>query len=185
MMLLSTLIATFGGPLRQKFGDRLLPGHHRALHAMEKCRTEESPVMIVHCPDCHTQETIPHSCGHRNCPHCQHHEGQQWLERQRGKLLPVDYFMVTFTLPYQLRQLVWQHQRIGYDLLLKLGWQTLMQFGLNDPQLKRKDRRTRGAPHPFAKAGLSSSRPFHRTGRGAGFEASIMAEEKGEVSLSS
>ena len=136
MILLSTLIATFGGPLRQKFGNRLLPGHHRALHAMEKCRTEKSPVMIVHCPDCGSQETIPHSCGHRNCPHCQHHEGQQWLERQRGKLLPVDYFMVTFTLPYQLRQLVWQHQRIGYDLLLKLGWQTLMQFGLNDPQLK-------------------------------------------------
>ena len=47
MILLSTLIATFGGSLRQKFGDRLLPGHHRALHAMEKCRTEESPVMIV------------------------------------------------------------------------------------------------------------------------------------------
>jgi hypothetical protein len=54
---------------------------------------------------------------------------------QRGKLLPVGYFMVTFTLPYQLRQLVWQHQRIGYDLLLKFGWQTLMQFGSNDPQL--------------------------------------------------
>ena len=94
--------------------------------------------MQLQCLDCANQETLPHSCGHRSCPHCQHHEGQQWLERQRGKLLPVDYFMVTFTLPRQWRALLWQHQRIGYDLLLKIGWQTLMTFGLNDPKLKGK-----------------------------------------------
>ena len=136
MILLSTLISRFGGALREQFGKRLLPSHERALGAMAICRTNESPVMRVRCLDCGTQEIIPHSCGHRSCPHCQHHEGQQWLERQRGKLLPVDYFMVTFTLPAQWRALLWQHQRIGYDLLLKLGWQTLKAFGLNDVHLK-------------------------------------------------
>ncbi len=138
MILLSTLINTFGGALREQYGSRLLPGHERALHAMQGCRTQASSVLLAQCSECGTQEVIPHSCGHRNCPHCQHHEGQQWLERQRGKLLPVDYFMITFTLPAPLRLLLWQHQRIGYDLLLKLGWQTLMDFGLNDPQLKGK-----------------------------------------------
>jgi RNase P subunit RPR2 len=138
MILLSKLIATFGGELREKYGALLLPGHKRALDAMARCRTEESPVMRVQCTDCGTEEVIPHSCGHRNCPHCQHHEGQQWLERQRAKLLPVEYFMVTFTLPRQWRSLVWQHQRISYDLLLKLAWQTLLSFGLNDPKLKGK-----------------------------------------------
>jgi len=136
MILLSTLISCFGGELREQFGKRLLPGHERALSAMAICRTDESPVMRVRCLDCGTQETLPHSCGHRSCPHCQHHEGQQWLERQRGKLLPVEYFMVTFTLPRQWRALLWRHQRIGYDLLLKLGWQTLKAFGLNDAHLK-------------------------------------------------
>jgi hypothetical protein len=136
VILLSTLISRFGGELREQFGKRLLPSHERALDAMAICRTNESPVMRVRCLDCGTQETIPHSCGHRSCPHCQHHEGQQWLERQRGKLLPVEYFMVTFTLPRQWRALLWQHQRIGYDLLLKLGWQTLKAFGLNDVHLK-------------------------------------------------
>ncbi len=136
MILLSSLIAAFGGELRERYGSRLLPGHERALHAMERCRTEESPIMIVLCPECGTQEFIPHSCGHRNCPHCQHHEGQQWLERQREKLLPVEYFMITFTLPRQLRRIAWRHQRICYDLLLKIGWQTLFEFGVNDPQLQ-------------------------------------------------
>jgi hypothetical protein len=136
MILLSHLIAEFAGALRERYGHRLLPGHERALTAMAQCRTEHSPVLVVRCPECGRRETLPHSCGHRSCPHCQHHEGQQWLQRQRAKLLPVDYFMVTFTLPYQLRRLAWQHQRLVYDLLLKLAWQTLSDFGLNDPQLK-------------------------------------------------
>ena len=111
--------------LRERYAGRLLPGHERALAAMQACRTEPSPVLVVHCAACGQCETLPHSCGHRSCPHCQHHEGQQWLERQRAKLLPVDYFMVTFTLPRQLRPLAWQHQRLIYDLLLKrIGWST-------------------------------------------------------------
>jgi len=44
--------------------------------------------------------------------------------------------MVTFTVPAQLRSLLWHHQRTGYDLLLKLGWQTLQSFGLNDKRLQ-------------------------------------------------
>lgn len=46
--------------------------------------------------------------------------------------------MVTFTLPAQLRRLVWHHQRVCYDMLLKLGWETLQSFGLNDPRLRGK-----------------------------------------------
>jgi len=33
----------------------------------------------------------------RHCPHCQHHESQQWLERQLKRLVPAEYFLVTFT----------------------------------------------------------------------------------------
>ena len=138
MILLSTLVATFAPELRQQRGEPLLPGHERALNAMAACRTAASPVMLAQCQDCNARERIPHSCGHRLCSHCQHHEGQQWLERQRSKLLPVEYYLVTFTLPRQLRRLVWHHQRIGYDLLIKLGWQTLLSFGLNDDKLKGK-----------------------------------------------
>jgi len=143
MILLSALIAEFSGALHAQYSHRLLPGHQRALAALQQCRTEHSPVLVVRCAACGQCETLPHSCGHRNCPHCQHHEGQQWLERQRAKLLPVDYFMVTFTLPAQLRALAWQYQRLVYDLLLKLGWQTLSDFGLNDPVYRARSVRTR------------------------------------------
>lgn len=52
------------------------------------------------------------------------------------KLLPVSYFMVTFTLPAQIRSLMWRHQRLGYGLLIKTAWQTLRSFGINDSKLQ-------------------------------------------------
>ena len=136
MMLLSTLIKLFSDELNRKHGNQLLPGHRKALGAMRTCRTDESPVFVAQCSDCETRVVCPHSCGHRSCPHCQHHDSQRWLERQLQQLLPVEYFMVTFTIPAQLRSLVWHHQRIGYDLLLKVGWQTLQSFGLKDRRLQ-------------------------------------------------
>jgi hypothetical protein len=136
MIVLSKLIDLFSDELYRQYGHLLLPGHKKALQAMRTCRTDESLVFLARCSGCGTHTTFPHSCGHRNCPHCQHHDSQLWLERQRKKLLPVEYFMVTFTVPAQLRSLLWHHQRTGYDLLLKLGRQTLETFGLNDKRLQ-------------------------------------------------
>lgn len=138
MIALSTLVNTFAEKLLQRYDDHLLPGHKNALRAMGRCCTADSPVFLVGCPSCRTHAVLPHSCGHRSCPHCQHQASQRWLQRQREKLLPAQYFMVTFTLPAQLRGLVWCHQRTCYDLLLKLAWQTLRTFGLNDPRLQGK-----------------------------------------------
>jgi hypothetical protein len=50
----------------------------------------------------------------------------------------VDYYLITFTLPFQLRALVYANQRQAYDLLIKLAWQTLAEFGLNDKTLRGK-----------------------------------------------
>jgi hypothetical protein len=51
------------------------------------------------------------------------------------KLLPVDYFMVTFTLPYELRALSKMHQKTIYSLLFQCAVSTLKDFGQNDKVL--------------------------------------------------
>lgn len=91
--------------------------------------------MQVQCSDCAHQMLVPHSCGHRHCPHCQHHESQQWLERQLQRQVPADYFLVTFTLPAEFRPLAAAHLRVVYDLLIRCGWETLFGFSQNDRQL--------------------------------------------------
>lgn len=106
MILLADLIDRYSSDLLSTHGDQLLPSHHQALRAMRRCRNQHRKVMVMECHDCHHHLAVPHSCGHRSCPHCQQHECPQWLDRQKGKLLQVPYFMVTFTIRAQLRSLI-------------------------------------------------------------------------------
>jgi hypothetical protein len=135
MMRLADLIAQFGPELRQRYAQRLLPSHHQALAALTTCRTRFAPHMLAACTGCHTQRSLPHSCGHRACPHCQHFESEAWLQRQLQALVPATYFLVTFTLPAQLRALAWAHQRVVYEALMRCAWETLKTFSQNDPKL--------------------------------------------------
>ncbi len=92
--------------------------------------------MLAQCEDCESQIFVPHSCGHRSCPHCQHYESQQWLERQLKKQVPAEYFLITFTWPEEFRALAWQHQRTVYSILTRCAWETVKTFVRNDSQLQ-------------------------------------------------
>jgi len=138
MIHFSDLIKQYENDLRTKYSQRLLPSHLSALGAMQNCRTSDNIMMMAKCNQCQLKVAFPHSCGHRNCPHCQQFECQQWIERQRSKLLPATYYMVTFTIPAELRDTAWRHQRIVYSLLFKVAWQTLLSFGMNDKKLMGK-----------------------------------------------
>ena len=129
------LLHQYHDALQAKYGSRLLPGHLRAIDAIKRCRTAEAGELFVQCPDCCHAEWRPRSCGHRSCPQCQNHEASLWLDRQQAKLLPVEYFMATFTLPYELRFLAWDNQKLVYDLLLACVSSTLKDFGLNPKNL--------------------------------------------------
>ena len=91
---------------------------------------------MAQCDECESQAFIPHSCGHRNCPHCQHHESEQWLERQLKRTVPADYFLLSFTLPREFRKLAWRHQRTLYSLITQCSWDTVKTFAQNDRQLQ-------------------------------------------------
>ena len=102
-----------------------------ALNCIVNCQKSNHLEMVLKCDGCGAYEIKPHSCGNRNCPKCQNHETSIWLDRQRSKLLPVDYYMITFTLPAQLRSLCYTHQKEIYDLMFFFVAQTLKEFALN------------------------------------------------------
>ena len=135
MMRLADLIAQFEPELMARHGPQLLPSQRQALGALKTCRTRFAHHMLAACSGCHTQACLPHSCGHRACPHCQHHESAAWLQRQLQALVPATYFLVTFTLPVQLRTLAWANQRVVYETLMRAAWDTLKTFSQNDPKL--------------------------------------------------
>jgi len=77
----------------------------RAIHAIRQCRTPALGGHVHACPDCATSHFAWHSCNHKACPQCGRAATQQWVEHQLGKLTGAPYFMVTFTLPEELRTL--------------------------------------------------------------------------------
>ncbi len=105
---------------------------------MRQCRKEHGPHMLAMCTNhnCGHRTYIPHSCGHRNCPHCQNHETWQWIENQLNKLLPAQYYLITFTLPRQLRDLARKNQKKIYSLMFACVQEILKTFTRNDKNLR-------------------------------------------------
>ena len=136
MITLASVIDQFGQDYLAQYATSVLPSQRQALNAMKHCRTSLGPSMLAQCHDCGQQRLVPHSCGHRNCPHCQHFESQRWIERQTRALVPCSYFLITFTLPSELRTLVWQHQRQLYAALMDGAWATVNTFSQNHKQLQ-------------------------------------------------
>ncbi len=134
-MELASIIDQYYDAFTAKYADSLLPGHLHALNAIRRCRTPASGEVYVQCPHCGQAQWRPMSCGHRSCPKCQNHEASQWIDRQQTKLLPVPYFMSTFTLPYEIRPLAWHHQKSVYSILFSCTSSTLKDFGLNPKNL--------------------------------------------------
>ena len=136
MIRLAALIERFGPDYLAQYGASTLPSQRHALNAMKHCRSSLGAGMLAQCADCGAQRVVPHSCGQRNCPHCQHFESQRWIERQASRLVAGNYFLITFTLPAELRGLAWQHQRTVYGQLMQCAWETLRSFSQNHKQLQ-------------------------------------------------
>jgi len=134
-MELASIINQYYDAFMIKYADTALPGHLKAMNAIRSCRTPDSGELYVYCPDCKHAEWRPLSCGHRSCPKCQNHEVSQWIDRQQAKLLPVQYFLATFTLPYQLRSLTWHYQKTVFSIFFLCVSSTLKDFGLNPKNL--------------------------------------------------
>ena len=79
------------------------PPARRALAAIRRCRTPELGGHVYRCADCSGTDFTYHSCHHRACPRCGGNRTAAWTAKQEARLLPVPYFLVTFTVPQELR----------------------------------------------------------------------------------
>lgn len=129
-MKLADIINEHRLPFLKKYGAQLLPSHLKALDAITACK-KQCGHFTCQCGTCRYCQSHALSCGHRSCPQCQNHSATEWLNRQKQKLLPTEYFMVTITLPEQLRQLAFDHQHRIYTLMFDCARETLKELGLD------------------------------------------------------
>jgi hypothetical protein len=111
MVELGEIFRRYGPEYREKYGARMPPSHLAAMADIEQCRTEALGGQVYLCPECGELRYSYHSCQNRYCPKCQNQAGQEWLEQQQALLLPVPYFLLTFTLPEELREVARSHQK--------------------------------------------------------------------------
>lgn len=120
----------------KRFGPSL-PGRHRqVLRKILSCRTPALGGQLFACPDCPGFDYRYHSCNDRHCPQCGQRDTDAWLAHQRARLLlPVPYFLVTFTVPEALRCFIRSHPAIALDLLFAASAQALQDLAGNPRRL--------------------------------------------------
>lgn len=125
-------MSTLNGIARQ-FGDAYLQEHGgaasldqlRVLGLLRACRSGRLGHLEWGCEACRQRHFTPRTCGNRHCPSCQPGRAGEWLARQLEKLLPVPYFLLTFTLPHSLHPLIRRHPREVYEALFQAAWGAL------------------------------------------------------------
>jgi hypothetical protein len=121
---------------RKRFGASM-PGRHRqVLQKILSCRTPALGGQLFQCPDCPGFAYRFHSCNDRHCPLCGQTDAAAWLERQQARLLlPVPYFLLTFTVPEELRRLIRSHLQIALDLFFAVTAKALQDLAGNPRRL--------------------------------------------------
>ena len=128
MLELADIVRRHGPKYRERFGERMPEIHRRALDAIERCRTADNGGHLYGCTHCGHAHFGYHSCNHRSCPKCGGAAAQLWLKGQCERLLPVPYFLITFTLPEQLRALCRSFQKLFYEILFDESVATLKEI---------------------------------------------------------
>jgi hypothetical protein len=118
----------YGARYLERFGQSMLPSHRRALRDLCNCRTAALGGQLFVCDHCGREHYVYHSCRNRACPKCHGKETDDWLAARRQELLPVPYFHVVFTLPQELRDLVRQHQKTLYPILMQAAARALIKL---------------------------------------------------------
>ena len=100
-----------------KHGAETTEHQRKIMWALRACRTGELGQVLYKCDDCGEKHLLDCSCGNRHCPTCQGDKILKWSKRQEAKLLPGSTFLITFTIPQELRSLILYLQDKAYTVM--------------------------------------------------------------------
>jgi hypothetical protein len=118
---------------RERHASRMLPSHRKAMSDIQDCRTEAMGGHVRLCEQCDQLRYGYHSCRNRHCPKCHGDQTRRWLEAQRARLLATPYYLLTFTLPSELRLVARANQKLVYSILMRTAAHALMKLA-QDPR---------------------------------------------------
>lgn len=102
---------------------------------LSSCQTQSMGSHYRQCDQCSHLSKAYNSCRNRHCPNCQDKDRQVWLDKRMDELLPVGYYHLVFTIPYQLNALCLQNKKVMYDILFKAASQTVLELSKDTKHL--------------------------------------------------
>ena len=128
MSAIQDIFRMYGPEYLALYKDRMPENHKKVMNAIRECRSGSFGTILYDCEDCHTMHPVPCCCGNRHCPNCQQKKADEWLEKQMKKLLSTHYFLLTITLPEQLRDVVRSNQKLAYAALFSCAHESLKKL---------------------------------------------------------
>jgi hypothetical protein len=147
------IIRLHGEAYFRQFGNSISSVQKRALRDISACRTPLLGGHVYKCGHCQEKVFSYHSCRNRSCPKCHQAQTQRWIDKQRRRLPVCSYFLVTFTLPAELRSLARAHPKKIYSLLMKAAADALHQLAA-DPRYLGARLGALGVLHTWTRAML-------------------------------
>lgn len=127
MVEVQDIIKKYGKEYKEKH--KMLPHIHKAVAAIEQCRTSELGMHEDVCDECGHIKISYNSCRNRHCPKCQSVAREKWIYSREQDLLNVKYFHVVMTIPSELYTIAYQNQEKVYNILFKAVAETITELG--------------------------------------------------------
>lgn len=106
----------------------LLPAdHYKHYHLMCNCGTGRLGYNAYECEECGHISIHSNSCGDRSCPSCQAHLREEWIRKEKAKLLDIQYFHAVYTVPDLLNDLFLSNKKAMYNLLFRTSSDTMLE----------------------------------------------------------
>jgi Zn finger protein HypA/HybF involved in hydrogenase expression len=132
MVEVAEIFRAHGPEYLAKYGERMPRCHKRAMRDILECRTPALGGQVYVCEKCDERRYSYHSCKNRHCPKCGNHQAERWLKEQKELLLPVVHFLVTFTLPEELRRVARSNQKTVYNILFRASSEAVQKLGWDE-----------------------------------------------------
>lgn len=133
MPTVADVLRRHGGEYLERFGENMPTEQRKVLRMLMACRTGELGTIHYQCLSCGRPHVMGRSCGNRHCPSCQKDKANAWLDKQTDRLLPCPYFLITFTVPAELREFLRSHTRVGYKALFEASSEAIQALAA-DPR---------------------------------------------------
>ena len=122
-----------------QYGQEYINNHNLSIQQLKviqditACRTSQLGGHVETCDHCDHLRISYNSCRNRHCPKCQGLQKEQWIEKKKNDLLPIQYYHIVFTIPNNLNDLALRNKKEIYSLLFKASADTLKEL-TEDPK---------------------------------------------------